>query len=207
MVAFAPSYRAERRTAHAKEVGKSRDDRDDGEGEAQPGQCQGRSLGDMPDVHAVDHVVQHVDELCQSHGQSKIEDVFPHLAFRKVIFLVRIDSPQHRYAAITPELPPSKLYPYYTPALPPQQATPNNRPRLPDSAGAVCSVRQTARSVSGPADLPESVSFCFAENPCSTPPIGRIDYIPGRCCAPPAGRARAVCLSTRYSAVLPQRYK
>ena len=65
---------------HPEEVGKGGDDGNDGEGQPQAGEGQGRRLGDVSDVHPVHHAVEDVDELGQGHGQGQVEDVAGHLA-------------------------------------------------------------------------------------------------------------------------------
>lgn len=53
----------ERRAAHAREEGEGRDDQDDGEGDAEPGQRQWANLRYPADENAVDDVVEEVDDL------------------------------------------------------------------------------------------------------------------------------------------------
>lgn len=56
----------ERRAAHAREEGEGRDDQDDGEGDAEPGQRQWANLRYPADENAVDNVVEEVDDLCKN---------------------------------------------------------------------------------------------------------------------------------------------
>lgn len=53
----------ERRAAHAREEGEGRDNQDDGEGDAEPGQRQWANLRYPADENAVDDVVEEVDDL------------------------------------------------------------------------------------------------------------------------------------------------
>lgn len=52
--------------AHAREEGEGRDDQDDGEGDAEPGQRQWANLRYPADENAVDNVVEEVDDLCKN---------------------------------------------------------------------------------------------------------------------------------------------
>ena len=64
--AFAHGDGCERRAAHAREEGEGRDDQDDGEGDAEPGQRQWANLRYPADENAVDNVVEEVDDLCKN---------------------------------------------------------------------------------------------------------------------------------------------
>src|SRR5699024_10586879 len=51
------------RAAHAQQIGERGNDHDEGKAHADAGQRGRADLGDVADVHAVDHVVQGIDDL------------------------------------------------------------------------------------------------------------------------------------------------
>ena len=67
---------AEGRAARAEEVGEGEHERHDGEGEPQPREGVCGIFGKMPDVDAVDKVVEHLHEHGNGHRHGEPHDVF-----------------------------------------------------------------------------------------------------------------------------------
>ena len=72
----APIDGAEGRAARAEEVGEGEHERHDGEGEPQPREGVCGIFGEMPDVDAVDKVVEHLHEHGNGHRHGEPHDVF-----------------------------------------------------------------------------------------------------------------------------------
>ena len=75
-VAFAARDGKQRCATGAKQVGKCRNDGDDGKGKANPGERSGRNLWQMPNIHAIHNAVKHIDKLGKNHWDSELQNIF-----------------------------------------------------------------------------------------------------------------------------------
>ena len=60
---------------HEKQICKSSDNGDNGEGQPNTSQCVCSGVGDMSDIHAINNAVQNVDKLGKSHRDSQAQDI------------------------------------------------------------------------------------------------------------------------------------
>ena len=85
LLALAPVDGAQGGAPRAAQVGKAHHDGDDGQ--RQPQARQSQMPGEPPQVDAVHHAVQHVDELGSRHGQRQRNDVAGNAADGKIVLL------------------------------------------------------------------------------------------------------------------------
>ena len=85
-VSPSPLHGAQRRAAGAAQIGKAHDNGDHRHCQAQPG--EGQVAGQQPQIDAVHHAVQHVDELGQRHGEGQGQNVFGDAPLGKVVCLL-----------------------------------------------------------------------------------------------------------------------
>ena len=71
----APGNGTQRRPSHAKEICECGDDRDDGKAESHSGQSFNRSMWNVSDIDPVHDAVHDIDELCQCHGNRKVQNI------------------------------------------------------------------------------------------------------------------------------------
>ena len=90
---LSPGDGAQRRTAHAEQVGKGCDQRHDGKADPQPRQGQSALPGEFADINAVHDVVQQVQHLGDEHGGGDGKNVLPDAAGGKIHLLAMVRGP------------------------------------------------------------------------------------------------------------------
>ena len=83
----APRNRAQRRPAHSKQIGKSHNNCDHGQRQADSRVRLRRGMRVMANVDSVHNTVQHIDQLGQRHGQCQAHNITRNTALAEIILI------------------------------------------------------------------------------------------------------------------------
>ena len=94
----APRNRAQRRPAHSKQIGKSHNNCDHWQRQADSCERFRRSMRNMANVDPVHYAVQHIDQLSQRHGQCQTHNITRDTALAEIILVSQknLSSPNYR---------------------------------------------------------------------------------------------------------------
>lgn len=94
IIALSHKNGSARRAAVADQRREGRDDHNQRHTDADAGQRHGALFRNMPDIHAVDNIVQHVDKLREHRRQRKAQQELSHrLLSQKILILLHVVSP------------------------------------------------------------------------------------------------------------------